>query len=197
MLSRYPLKRALWIALIAAAVIGVGTGILSASTANERATSFTPSDVLYFALMYLVLAALGFPIFGQLRAGIEGIAVLAAFFSLGLPSALMALSLGHIGYELLIGWRQARRIADNLPKSLALAALKIGLLSLALTLAAGAYFDLGGALPLSAFEPTRFTESMAALIVYTAVALFSNFALAYALSTPVERRRFDVRSCAS
>ena len=193
MLSRYPLKRALWIALITAAVVGVGTGILSASTANERATSFTPGDVLYFALMYLVLAALSFPIFGQLRAGIEGIAVLAAFFSLGLPSALMALSLGHIGYELLVGWRQARRIADNLPKSLALAALKIGLLSLALTLAAGAYFDLGGALPLSALEPTRFTESMAALIVYTAMALFSNFALAYALSTPAERRRFDVR----
>ncbi|MFN7210834.1 MAG: GAF domain-containing protein, partial [Aggregatilineales bacterium] len=183
----------MWAALIAAAAVGIGTGILSASTADGRGASFTLGDVLYFSGMYLVLAALGFPIFGRLRAGTEGIAVLAAFFSLGLLGALMTLSFGHLSYELLVGRRQARRSADNLLKSLALAALNIGLLSLALTLAAGAYFDLGGALPLATFEPTHFDESAIALIVYTVVALTSKFALACALSTPAERRRFDVR----
>ncbi|MFQ3535743.1 MAG: GAF domain-containing protein [Aggregatilineales bacterium] len=169
--------------------------IVAANIPHWHTDRFTLGDIAYYACMYLVLAMLAVRVFGHLRAGIEGVAVLAAFFSIGPLGALLVIGSGHIGYELLARHWEVRtqRRNRNLLAFSTLAVLNVILLSFGLLLAAWVYFALDGELPLLAFRSTQFVESSAALIVYTSVTIFSKIALAYATTSRIERPHFDLR----
>jgi GAF domain-containing protein len=180
--------------LIVAVLIISGLFIM-ASGMHWHAYPITFGDIAYFALLYLALAALSFPVLGSLRAGIEGTAVLAAFFSLGLSGALWVVALGHLSYEVLSAlWqRRSQQMRQSLRQFLTQSALNIALLSFSITLAAQVYAALNGRFPLSAVEPAYFVECLVALFAYTVAAIGLQIGLAYWLSKPAERQRLNWR----
>jgi GAF domain-containing protein len=170
-------------ALLTAAAL-IGTLLIAAFMTHWYADQFALSDILYFAALYWAMCALGFPLHGHLRMGMEGAAVLAAFFSVGQLGALLALMLGHLAYELsaaLWKMRTAQASQSLLAFSLS-AALNIGLRSFSCLLAAQVYFALGGTLPLTSFASAQLIECIATLIAYGIAINALQTALVYRLS---------------
>ncbi|MDW8300730.1 MAG: hypothetical protein RML95_15465, partial [Anaerolineae bacterium] len=176
-------------------LVSIGALLLAASLTDWRADLLTIGGVVYFAFLYLLLAALSFPVFGNLRAGTEGTAVLAALFSVGPLGTLLAANLGQLSYEILATLRdlRAQRKLRSLRELLAHAFLNVALISLGTLLAAQVYATLGGKLPLANFEAAQFVECSAALIAYTITVIAPKVALVYYLRGHAEPQSFSWR----
>lgn len=181
---------ALFIAAVLIAIL-----FIAADTTHWYDGSFTAQDILYFTALYFAICAFSIRLRGRLRSGVEGAAVLAAFFSIGQLGALLALSIGHLAYEIATAlWKM--RTAQVRPVLLEFSlsvALNIALRSFSCLLAARVYFALNGTLPLASFASAQFIECLAMLIVYSLAVNVLQIAVAYRLSRVARERSFEWR----
>jgi GAF domain-containing protein len=170
-------------ALPTAAVL-IGMLLVAAFTTHWHADLFAFSDIVYFAALYWAVCALSFSSRGRLRVGIEGTALLAAFFSIGQLGALLALGVGHLAYDVSAAlWKmRTEQTRQSLVAFSLQAASNLAIRSFGCLLAAQVYFALGGALPLASFAAAQLIECLAALIAYNIAVNALQVAVAYYLS---------------
>lgn len=156
------------------AFLCIGTLLVSANIREWHAERLRLESVLYFAVLYSLLASLSFPVIGKFYAGIEDIAVLSALLSLGPLGAILAAAIGYTCYEVaLTSWEYYKKRPLETPLSIAIVILlNIAIVSFGVVTATWLYQLEDGKLPLSALALSDFPKPLVLIAAYAFTTTF-------------------------